>query len=46
VHINPDHFLETENGRVISPELNHQAWQLSYKALDKALRAATADTRV
>ena len=46
VHINPDHFLETENGRVTTPELNFQAWQRCYKALDEALRAATPNTRV
>ena len=40
-HINPDHFLQTEAGRVITPERNARAWEQSYEALDAALRHAT-----
>lgn len=43
-HINPDHFLQTETGRVITPELNARAWTQSYRALDDALRRATEGT--
>ena len=45
-HINPDHFLQTENGRVITPELNTQAWKRSYAAFDAALLDATEATTV
>src|SRR5262245_43842718 len=44
IHINPDHFLQTDTGRVITPELNARAWERSYQALDAALRAATPAT--
>ena len=44
IHINPDHFLQTDSGRVITPELNTRAWKQSYEALDAALQAATPAT--
>jgi hypothetical protein len=44
IHINPDHFLQTEAGRVFTPELNARAWKKSYMALDEALRGATKAT--
>ena len=43
-HINPDHFLQTDKGRVINPELNARAWKQSYAALDTALQNATPAT--
>jgi hypothetical protein len=43
-HINPDHFLQTEAGRVITPELNARAWKQSYQAFDDALLRATDAT--
>lgn len=36
-HLNPDHFLETPAGRVITPERNARAWQQCYSALEAAL---------
>ena len=44
IHINPDHFLQTDAGRVINPELNARAWEQSYEALDVALKTATPAT--
>ncbi len=46
MHINPDHFLQTENGRVITPELNRAAWEKSFEALSRGLRDANPSTRV
>lgn len=46
MHINPDHFLETEHGRVITHERNMAAWERSYAALDAALLDAGPATRV
>ena len=43
-HINPDHFLQTDAGRVTTRELNDRAWKQSYEALDSALRTATPAT--
>jgi predicted kinase len=43
-HINPDHFLQTQTGRVITPELNAEAWKKSYQAFDAALLHATEAT--
>ena len=46
MHINPDHFLQTETGRVVTPERNQVAWEKSYEALDEALRNADSSTKV
>ena len=46
MHINPDHFLQTDNGRVVTPERNQAAWEESYEALDAALRSADPSTKV
>lgn len=46
VHINPDHFLQTAAGRVVSAERNALAWQHAYAALDAALAAATPASRL
>ena len=43
-HINPDHFLQTDTGRVITPELNAPAWRRSYQAFDAALFHSTEAT--
>jgi hypothetical protein len=40
VHINPDHFLQTEDGRITTPERNVWAWQQCFAALPHALAAA------
>lgn len=44
VHINPDHFLQTDAGRIITPELNAEAWKKSFETLENALAGATAGT--
>jgi predicted kinase len=46
MHINPDHFLQTPEGRVITPELNARAWEQCYAALPAALAAARASRRI
>jgi hypothetical protein len=46
VHINPDHFLQTEHGRVITPERNKAAWEQSYEAFANALHARRPSTKV
>lgn len=46
MHINPDHFLETPNGRVTTPERNAEAWTKCYQALDAALEAANLAAKV
>jgi predicted kinase len=38
MHINPDFFLETPTGRVVTPERNAAAWSRSFEALENALR--------
>ena len=43
-HINPDHFLQTDTGRVITHERNLRAWEQSYTAFGDALRRATDAT--
>lgn len=37
MHINPDHFLQTDQGRVFTPERNRNAWASSYRALERTL---------
>jgi predicted kinase len=44
MHINPDHFLETPEGRVHTPERNVEAWRQCHIAFDTALEAAASDT--
>jgi predicted kinase len=46
VHINPDHFLETPEGRICTPDRNAEAWKLSFAALDDALRALSSRSTV
>lgn len=46
MHINPDHFLETESGRVTTHERNNEAWRQAYRAFHQALAAAEEQTEV
>ncbi|HIV71025.1 MAG TPA: hypothetical protein H9903_08855 [Candidatus Aquabacterium excrementipullorum] len=46
MHINPDHFLQTDAGRVVTPERNRAAWAQAYQALDEALRTRPAPSMV
>jgi hypothetical protein len=46
VHINPDHFLETPEGRITTPEGNAWAWQQCYVALEGALSASDPKSRL
>ena len=46
MHINPDHFLETPEGRIVTPERNALAWKQSFAALDDALRTKTSNSVV
>ena len=45
-HINPDHFLDTPQGRDTTPERNALAWQQCRAALDAALRNTTPGARL
>lgn len=46
MHINPDHFLQTETGRVVTHEANNEAWRRSYEAFHRALAQAQPNTEV
>ena len=46
MHINPDHFLETDGGRLTTHDRNNEAWRQSYKAFHQALASAGQDTEV
>lgn len=46
MHINPDHFLETPEGRLWTTERNAQAWALCHAAFDTALASAAPGCRV
>lgn len=46
MHINPDHFLQTQTGRLVTPERDLAAWGKSYEALEEALRNSDPSTRV
>jgi len=37
MHINPDHFLVTESGRVVTAERNKVAWEQCYRVLAEEL---------
>ena len=46
-HINPDHFLQTPEGRLTTPERNSKAWERCHAALREALsRAAGTSSRL
>lgn len=44
--INPDQYLETDAGRVWTPERNAEAWRLSFQHLERAMADAGPDARV
>ena len=44
--IDPDSFLETDSGRVWTPERNAEAWRLAYTALEHSLASGGVDTVV
>ena len=46
MHLNPDHFLETPEGRLVTEERNAAAWRMSYEALDQALGNTSLVTKV
>lgn len=46
MHINPDNFLQTPEGRVTTPERNKVAWDRCYEALEAAARLAGPSTKV
>jgi len=46
MHINPDHFLETDTGRITTHERNKVAWEKCFHALDLALLDANSETKV
>ncbi len=46
MHINPDHFLQTEHGRIVTPQRNTLAWEKSFHLLKNALQLAGSETRV
>jgi predicted kinase len=46
VHINPDHFLETANGRIVTSERNCLAWVKCYAALERELIRQGAESKV
>jgi predicted kinase len=46
VHINPDHFLETNAGRLTTHDRNNEAWRQAYKAFHQALACAGPNTEV
>lgn len=46
MHINPDHFLDTAEGRVWCAERNARAWEQCFLALTTALKAAHPGARL
>lgn len=46
MHINPDHFLETDQGRVVTEDRNRTAWQQCYAALAREVAREGANSRV
>src|SRR5689334_10537937 len=46
MHINPDHFLQTDAGRVTTHARNNEAWRESYRAFHRALAEARPGTEV
>ncbi|WP_288409787.1 AAA family ATPase [uncultured Herbaspirillum sp.] len=39
MHLNPDHYLQTDAGRIFTPERNAAAWECLYTDLSEALQA-------
>jgi hypothetical protein len=46
MHINPDHFLETAHGRVVTSERSRVAWEKCYAALEQELARQGAESKV
>ncbi|WP_421549612.1 AAA family ATPase [Pseudomonas sp. QD4] len=46
MHINPDHFLQTEKGRIINAELNRLAWQKAHLVLSETLLVTPKPSRL
>ena len=46
MHINPDHFLETDKGRVFTHERNNEAWKKSYQLFHQALQVGKPNTEI
>jgi predicted kinase len=46
VHLNPDHFLQTPEGRLTTPERNDWAWTRCFEELPFALASATREKSV
>jgi hypothetical protein len=46
IHINPDHFLQTEHGRVITPERDKLAWSQCYEVFARELSIAGAAAKI
>lgn len=46
MHINPDHFLQTERWRVVTPDRNNAAWDQCYKVLASELVRQGRDSKV
>jgi hypothetical protein len=46
MHINPDHFLQTPEGRITTPERNVKAWEQCFEALASALAHAQPGIRL
>lgn len=46
MHINPDHFLETPEGRVTTSERNAWAWEQCFVALPEVLKVAQPSARL
>lgn len=45
-HFNPDHYLETDLGRVFTPERSAAAFEQAYAELSAALHAASVGSRL
>lgn len=46
MHINPDHFLQTPEGRITTPERNARAWEQCFESLPTALAQAGPEPRL
>jgi predicted kinase len=46
MHINPDHFLQTPEGRITTPERNARAWEQCFEAMHMSLEQARPGTRL
>jgi hypothetical protein len=45
-YFNPDDYLETESGRVFTPERSAAAFERAYTELERALRSAPSGARL